>query len=175
MNQRIFASGVPITLALACAVVLFSCASTSQEYLSAEDCDRLESVPDSCVIDTLGILGAIFPKGYVYQGDSALSGPYSTWTPSRADIMLAEQIMRRRAKTQYRCIDEDYTRFYRQYAGRGQYNNCVLIHGIRMSKQITICGKKSFWINIYQTGCSIFDAFVDIRLGTCDVVFQGEK
>jgi hypothetical protein len=152
-----------------------SCAlSGSSEYLSNEDCERLTSSPDSCNIDTLGILGTIFPKHDGNQIDPSDSGPQSTWTPSRHEIMQAEQIFKRCIKNGYRCIDSGYTKFYRQYAGKGEYKSTILIHGIRMSKEVTICGVKSFWINIYDTGCSIFDANIDIHLGTCEIEIKEE-
>jgi hypothetical protein len=155
---------------------LLSCAIPGgSQFLSHEDCEKLTAAPDSSIIDTLGILGTIFPVNFSQQGDSTNSGPHSTWTPSKAEVLAAEQILKRCIKTGFRCIDTGYTSFYRQYAGRGEYKNSILIHGIRMSKQVTICGAKSFWINIYETGCSIFDATVDIRLGTCDIVLKEDE
>jgi hypothetical protein len=143
--------------------------------LSHEDCERLTSAPDSCIIDTLGILGMIFPKNNGTKSDSSDSGPYSTWTPSKQEVLAAEQIFKRCIKNGFRCIDTAYASFYRQYAGRGEYKNSILIHGIRMSKEVTICGAKSFWINIYESGCSIFDATIDIQLGSCEIVLKDEE
>jgi hypothetical protein len=164
-----------LSIAVFSAFILSCALSGGSANLSHEDCERLTSSPDSCIIDTLGILGTIFPKNDTIQGDSSDNGPMSTWTPAKPEIMLAEQIFKRCIKNSFRCIDTGYTSFYRQYAGRGQYNNTILIHGIRMSKEVTICGARSFWINIYETGCSIFDATIDIRLGTCDIVLKEDS
>jgi hypothetical protein len=172
MKFNFLVCGIPAGALIA--AIIASCALTGHQYLSHEDCDKLATAPDSCSIDTMGIVGTIFPVNYTFQTDSAQSGPYSSWTPTKKDVMLAEQILKRFVKKHFSCIDSGYTSFYRQYAGRGQYNNCVLIHGIRMSKQETICGSRSFWINIYETGCSIFDATIDIRLGTCEIVLKDE-
>lgn len=162
------------TLIAAFFAVLVSCAVTGRQYLSQEDCERLTSPPDSCIIDTLGILGTIFPRNNGPKDDSSNNGPRGTWTPSKQEVLVAEQIFKRCIKNGFRCIDSGYTSFYRQYAGRGDYKNAILIHGIRMSKEVTLCGSRSFWINIYDTGCSIFDATVDIRLGTCEIVLKEE-
>lgn len=158
-----------------CAITasIVSCAIAGREqYLSHEDCEKLTSSPDSSIIDTLGILGTIFPANDSARVGSSDSAPHSTWTPTKPEIMLAEQIFKRYVRNSFRCIDTGYTSFYRQYAGKGDYKSTILIHGIRMSKEVTICGARSFWINIYETGCSIFDATVDIRLGTCEIVLK---
>lgn len=167
MTRLLFARHLSI-----CGISAFilSCAITGgNRGLSNADCEKLTSSPDSCIIDTLGILGTIFPKNDTLSAGLSDSGPKSTWTPSKPEIMVAEQIFRRCIKNGFRCIDTGYTSFYRQYAGKGDYKNTILIHGIRMSKEVTICGARSFWINIYETGCSVFDATVDIRLGTCEI------
>jgi hypothetical protein len=175
MKCRFFAFNTFIVIL---SVILLSCASSSlpsREYLSHEDCERLATVPDSFTVDTLGIVGTIFPPEYTAPGDSTNRGPYSTWTPSKKEILLAEQIFKRHIKNNFRCIDSGYASFYRQYAGRGVYNNCILIHGIRMSRESTICGYRSFWINIYDSGCSIFNAMVDITLGTCVIDLEENR
>jgi hypothetical protein len=162
-------------VAVASFALIASCAITGGgQILSHEDCAKLTSAPDSCIVDTLGILGTIFTKRDSMPRDSSENEPHGTWTPSRSDVMLAEQIFKRCLKNGFRCIDTGYTSFYRQYAGTGDFKSSVLIHGVRMSKEVTICGARSFWINIYESGCSIFDATIDIRLGTCSIVLKDE-
>jgi hypothetical protein len=158
-------AALPVLAAVSCA--------TGIKGLSSDECATLKTVPDSCSIDTLGITGTIFPKDYVYPADSKTLNPVSTWTPTKNDIMIAEEIFQRNAKQQP-CLDSNTHKFYRQYAGQG-IGNLVLIHGVRKSHDVTICGCRSFWINMYETRCSAFDALVNIRTDYCQItIYDGE-
>lgn len=158
-----------ILLCLPIALVLF-CA-LSHENFTREECAQLKATPDSCIVDTLGIIGTIFPKGYSggrASGNTNEEGPAGTWTPSKEEVLLAEKIFQAEAPKRNRCLDSNAARFYRQYAGRG-HGNMILIHGIRKSHDVTFCGCRSFWINIYEEGCSVFDAEVNLQTGACYV------
>ena len=157
--KRLLVIVLPLLSALSC--------SSGIKGFTTEECAKLKPVPDVYLIDTLGITGTIFPTGYDYPQDLKNRAPVSTWTPSRSDIMIAERIFQQKAK-QYPCLDSNKVHFYRQYAGQG-IGNLVLIHGVKKSHEVTICGCRSFWINMYDTPCSVFDALVNLRTDYCAI------
>ena len=154
-------------------VPFLSCAFIGQHAFSEDECLALRTVPDSCLIDTMGIVGTIFPKYYSYTSpDSFDATPVSTWTPAISDIIRAERIFQVEASRIHPCLDSNQQKFYRQYIGQGS-GNVILIHGIRKSHEIDFCGYRSFWINIYDNDCSTFDAEVDLRSEYCTVEVKG--
>jgi hypothetical protein len=151
-----------------------SCGAGGRASFSKEECASLKTVPDSGLVDTLGIVGTIFPKNYSYPStDSTTSTPVSTWTPTLRDIIRAERIFQVEALSTHPCLDSNTRKFYRQYIGQGS-GNVILIHGIRKSHEINFCGCRSFWINIYENDCSTFDAEVDLVSEYCTVEVKGE-
>jgi hypothetical protein len=161
------------TLCAVFLVTLLSCSGGGRYTFSRDDCSLLKTVPDSCLIDTLGIIGTIFPKNYSYTPwDSADATPVSTWTPAPRDIIRAERIFQAEASRTHPCLDSNTFKFYRQYIGQGS-GNVILIHGIRKSHEIDFCGRRSFWINIYENDCSTFDAEVDLYSEYCTVEVKG--
>ncbi|MBN2038008.1 MAG: hypothetical protein JW768_14805 [Chitinispirillaceae bacterium] len=172
MKHNLPASVILLSLFMAAGI----CCSSSQRFsLTSEDCACLKTVPDSCLVDTLGIVGTIFPKNYSYTShDSMQSTPVSTWTPTKRDVIRAERIFQRHAANQYACLDSNEKKYYRQYIGQGS-GNVILIHGIRKSHDIHLCGCRSFWINIYENDCSTFDAEIDIISAYCTIEVKGEQ
>jgi hypothetical protein len=119
-------------------------------------------------------VGAIFPKNYSYpSSDSTTIAPVGTWTPTRRDVMRAERIFQAEAAGSYACLDSNARYFYRQYVGVGG-GTIILIHGIRKSHDINLCGHRSFWINVYENECSVFDAEVDLLSGSCTIAIKNE-
>jgi hypothetical protein len=154
------------------ALLLLSCGHGLRYNLSHEECACLDTVPDSCFVDTLGIVGAIFPKNYSYPSpDSSIIPPTSTWTPKHREILKAERIFQAEAAGAYSCLDSNVQNFYRQYLGLGS-GTTILIHGIRKSHDIPLCGHRSFWINVYESECSTFDAEVDLISESCSIVIN---
>ncbi|MBN1128874.1 MAG: hypothetical protein JXA71_07805 [Chitinispirillaceae bacterium] len=151
------------------ALLLLSCSHSVRHTLSQEECARLVTVPDSCLVDTIGITGTIFPSKYSYPSiDSTTLPPVSTWTPTHQDVLKAERIFQAEAAGAHHCLDSNVQNFYRQYIGQGN-GNIILIHGIRKSHEIHLCGHRSFWINVYDNDCSTFDAEVDLLGGSCTI------
>jgi hypothetical protein len=153
--------------------LFLSCAYSSRYAFSQDECRTLKTMPDSCLVDTLGIVGTIFPKNNSYAtSESYDATPVSTWTPSIRDIIRAERIFQNTARRTHPCLDSNVQKFYRQYIGQGS-GNVILIHGIRKSHEIDFCGHRSFWINIYDNDCSTFDAEVDLYSEYCTVEVKG--
>lgn len=154
-------------------ITLLSCIAGGRYTFSRDDCSMLKTIPDSCLIDTMGIIGTIFPKNYSSAAsDPANATPVSTWTPAPSDIIRAERIFQAEACRTNPCLDSNTYKFYRQYIGQGS-GNVILIHGIRKSHEIDFCGHRSFWINIYDNDCSTFDAEVDLLSEYCTVEVKG--
>jgi hypothetical protein len=163
----------PSLFCTAVCLTLFSCIASGRYSFSQDDCSLLKTVPDSCLVDTLGIIGTIFPKNYSYTpSDPEDATPVSTWTPAPHDIIRAERIFLAEASRTHPCLDSNTYKFYRQYIGQGS-GNVILIHGIRKSHEIDFCGRRSFWINIYENDCSTFDAEVDLYSEYCTVEVKG--
>jgi hypothetical protein len=158
---------------IVCVLILLTCSSSRRLSFSSDECAQLQMVPDSCLIDTLGIVGTIFPKNYTcVASDSVIATPVSTWTPTKQDIVNAERIFQAEAIRTHPCLDSNTYKFYRQYIGQGS-GNVLLIHGIRKSHEIDFCGRRSFWINVYENDCSTFDAEVDLNSEYCTVEVKG--
>jgi hypothetical protein len=152
------------------------CSPAPLGNFSYKDCLQQKTIPSDCLIDTLGILGVIATsdsslKSTLMPGNS----PASSWTPNKADVLRAEEIFRYHAAREYRCIDSNYTSFFRQYTGRGLRHDIVLIQGTKKSHDATFSGYHSVWVNIYEGECSLFEAVVNIRNGDCVISVKKEN
>ena len=86
--------------------------------------------------------------------------------------MRAEEIFHARASREFRCIDSNYTSFFRQYTGGGLRRDIVFIQGMWKSHDATFSEYHSVWINIYEGECSPFEAVVNIHSGDCVITIK---